>query len=96
MDPLILGALALMTVALLAAISQLQNSIRYIEKKLDSIAKQLGIEEKLDEESLSKIHAFLADGKRNKAIKAYRQATGAGLKEAFDAIQQIETKRTSQ
>lgn len=95
MDQIILGAIALIAIALFTSINQLQNSIRYMHKRLDSIAQQLGVEEIIDQDALSEIHTLLADGKRNKAIKMYRQVTGVGLKEAFDAIQLIEKKRTS-
>jgi ribosomal protein L7/L12 len=96
MEQIILGALTLITIALFATISQMQNSIQYVHKRLDFITEQLGVENLIDEQELSAIHILLAEGKQNKAIKAYRQSTGVGLKEAYDAIQLIEKKRTSQ
>lgn len=96
MELIILGAIILMALALFVTIAQLQNSIHYIHKRLDFFTEQLGVETIIDECELSTLHKLLANGKQNTAIKTYRQFTGVGLKEAFDAIQLIEKKRTSQ
>jgi ribosomal protein L7/L12 len=62
--------------------------LRRIERKLDRILSQLGIAP--DDESvtgLSDAVRRLADaGKKVEAIKAYRDETGAGLREAKEII----------
>ncbi len=64
--------------------------LRRIENKLDLILDHLKLEfdqhampdEELDEE----VRTLADDGKKIEAIKLYRELTGAGLKEAKDAI----------
>ena len=46
--------------------------------------------EELTPESLEKISNALIDGRKIEAIKEYRIATGLGLKEAKEALEEIE------
>ncbi|MCX4989646.1 MULTISPECIES: ribosomal protein L7/L12 [unclassified Streptomyces] len=61
--------------------------IAHVERRLDLILDHLGIRE--DPPHLPQVTAFLRDGKKIQAIKAYREATGAGLKEAKDAVERM-------
>ena len=61
--------------------------IAQVERRLDLILDHLGIRE--DPPHLPQVTAFLRDGKKIQAIKAYREATGAGLKEAKDAVERM-------
>jgi hypothetical protein len=59
-----------------------------IERKLDLIMENLGIEEpapEVDAEVLRELQA----GRKIQAIKAYRAATGVGLKEAKDDVEAV-------
>jgi ribosomal protein L7/L12 len=50
------------------------------------MAKRLGVPEPSED---NKIKALIAEGKKNEAIKRYRDITGAGLKEANDYIEKL-------
>ncbi|NUQ99530.1 MAG: hypothetical protein HOY79_24250 [Streptomyces sp.] len=58
-----------------------------IEHKLDLILGHLGLTEA--EPWSDEVNALLRDGKKIQAIKVYREATGAGLKEAKDAVDKL-------
>lgn len=44
-----------------------------------------------DAEFVAELQSLLADGRKIEAIKLYRERTGAGLKEAVDAVQSLQT-----
>jgi ribosomal protein L7/L12 len=60
-----------------------------IERQLQAIMDHLGIVEP----ALPQVVQALEAGKRLQAIKAYRDATGAGLKEARAAVDSIARER---
>jgi len=95
MEAFIIGVILIIMVSFLSVISQLQNQVRRLQKKADAIAKKLGIEETIPAEAEEEINRLLDQGKRIKAIKVYRQATGEGLKEASEFIDAYIRKRTS-
>ncbi|GAA3385033.1 ribosomal protein L7/L12 [Cryptosporangium minutisporangium] len=59
-----------------------------VERKLDVIIAHLGID--LPREAYPEVLALLRKGEKIAAIKAYREQTGAGLKEAKDAVEHME------
>ncbi len=64
--------------------------LRRIESKLDRILDHLGIRQNdlADDSGLSTTVRALADrGQKINAIKAYREETGAGLKDAKEAVE---------
>jgi len=61
--------------------------IARVERKLDLVLDHLGLHE--DEPSLPQVAALLRDGKKIQAIKAYREATGADLREAKEAVERM-------
>ncbi|MFD7299219.1 ribosomal protein L7/L12 [Streptomyces sp. NPDC059897] len=63
-----------------------------VERKLDLIIEHLGIETDTLGPGLDDVRALLRDGKKIPAIKAYREATGLGLKEAKDEVDRIESE----
>jgi ribosomal protein L7/L12 len=78
---IIIGGLLLASI--LSCINQLQNDVKRTNEILTKIAKQIGVPEtSVDAE----IEILISEGKKIKAIKIYRQATGAGLKEAKEHI----------
>lgn len=95
MEIVLICMLAVITVTFTTALSQLKNQVKILEKKADAIAEKLGVENGLTPELQSEIEKLLDEDKRVKAIKTYRIATGEGLKEASDAIEQIIKERTS-
>ncbi|MFD7664460.1 ribosomal protein L7/L12 [Streptomyces sp. NPDC059788] len=64
----------------------LQRRLQYMDRKLDRIMEHLGIEE-ADPEGMAEVDALLHKGQKIQAIKRYRELTGAGLKEAKDAVE---------
>ncbi|MFF4356641.1 ribosomal protein L7/L12 [Streptomyces sp. NPDC001604] len=89
----ILG-ISLLTLLVLFGIGSIENRISRadrraarIEHKLDLVLGHLGLTE--PEPWSHEVNALLRDGKKIQAIKVYREATGAGLKEAKDAVEKL-------
>ena len=62
-----------------------------IERQLRLVMDHLGVAE--PEPETTDIVAHLANGRKIEAIKTYRERTGAGLKEAKDAVEEIARHR---
>ena len=62
-----------------------------IERKVQLIMDHLGVAE--PEPDLPEVLHHLRHGRKIQAIKAYRQATGEGLKEAKDAVEELARER---
>jgi ribosomal protein L7/L12 len=62
-----------------------------VERKLDLIMEHLGVREP-ELANLAVLEELMA-GRKIQAIKAYREATGAGLKEARDAVELLARQR---
>ncbi|GAB2735054.1 hypothetical protein [Streptomyces bullii] len=77
--------LALIT--LQSRIAQADRRAARIERKLDHILDHLGLRE--HEPWREEVAALVRDGRRTRAIKAYREATGAGLLEAKEAVDRL-------
>jgi ribosomal protein L7/L12 len=58
-----------------------------VERKLDAVLDHLGVE--VHEPHLEQVEVLLGQGKTIQAIKAYREATGADLREAKEAVDRI-------
>jgi ribosomal protein L7/L12 len=84
---IIIGIMLLSSI--LTGIQQLRNDSKRTIKILGEIAKQIGVPETpVDDE----IKNLVVEGKKIKAIKMYRQATGLGLKEAKENIDLLSEK----
>lgn len=68
-------------------IPRLEKRVARIEHKLDLILAHLGLTE--PEPWSDEVNALVRDGKKIKAIKVYREATGAGLREAKEAVDKL-------
>ncbi|MEU1628989.1 ribosomal protein L7/L12 [Streptomyces sp. NPDC020096] len=68
-------------------LDRIDRRLDQLERKLDAILDHLGIE--VAGPDLRKVDELLQEGKTIAAIKAYREATGAGLKEAKDAVDEM-------
>lgn len=78
-------------IIIVASIKQMQSDIARINKNLNKIAKQVGVEDTITDE----LKGLLLEGKRIEAVKKYRIATGAGLveaKEYVDSLKEQEIK----
>ncbi|MFI6563837.1 ribosomal protein L7/L12 [Streptomyces sp. NPDC050534] len=69
-------------------ISRQDKRVARVEHKLDLILDHLGLRE--PEPWSDEVGALLRDGRKIEAIKVYREATGAGLKEAKEAVEKID------
>jgi ribosomal protein L7/L12 len=58
-----------------------------VERKLDAVLDHLGIE--VPQPHLEQVEALVAQGKTVQAIRAYREATGADLVEAKQAVDRL-------
>lgn len=58
-----------------------------VERKLDLVLDHLGLHQA--DPDLERVAALLRDGKNIQAIKVYREITGAGLKEAKEAVERM-------
>jgi hypothetical protein len=67
-----------------------QVRLALVERKLDALLDHLGVE--VPEPHLQQVEAMLRQGKTVQAIKAYREATGAGLREAKDAVDRLSAR----
>lgn len=68
-------------------ISRADRRVARVERKLDLIIDHLGLAEA--EPWRDDVSRLVRDGKKIEAIKTYREATGAGLKEAKDAVDRL-------
>jgi ribosomal protein L7/L12 len=66
-------------------VSGLEARLARVERKLDLLLKQLGIEQ--SEDGMQGVRDLVAAGKKIEAVKAYREKTGAGLREALEAVE---------
>lgn len=70
--------------------AQDRQRIARLERKIDLILAHLGIEDRAHALALSEVKQLAQAGRKIDAIKAYREATGVGLKEAKDAVEAME------
>ncbi|MFF1614079.1 hypothetical protein ACFVYA_40470 [Amycolatopsis sp. NPDC058278] len=90
---LLLGVVLLVAVVGLASsatdrkLGRVDRRLARVERKLDAIADRLGVS--TGEPELPEVTELLRQGKKIQAIKAYRDSTGADLKEARDAVERL-------
>ncbi|OIJ86281.1 hypothetical protein BIV25_41700 [Streptomyces sp. MUSC 14] len=71
-------------------LSGMDKRLVRIERRLALVAGRLGVEESDEERAQQeRVQALLREGKQVAAIKAYREMTGADLKEAKDAVDRM-------
>ncbi|MFE3176421.1 ribosomal protein L7/L12 [Amycolatopsis sp. NPDC059090] len=66
----------------------LERRMTRLERKLDLVLGHLGVQEP-DGALAAELEPLLREGKTIAAIKRYREVTGAGLKEAKDAVDRM-------
>jgi ribosomal protein L7/L12 len=72
-------------------IDALVDRVDRLTRQVAMLADQLGIDlEELEPAASGEVALLVQRGKKIEAIKAYRDATGAGLKEAKDAVEAME------
>ena len=76
-------------------LEQRLSSISRIDAKLDVLLKHSGLEYDPYKDLPSAVVEAVARGNKIEAIKRYREATAAGLKEAKDFIEEIQRRSGS-
>ncbi len=81
----------------LAQLARIQARLRDSEAKLDALLKHLGVELGQFAAPSDQVKALARDPKTQiQAIKAYREQTGLGLKEAKEVIDQLARAATAE
>ncbi|MFF5799952.1 hypothetical protein [Streptomyces albogriseolus] len=75
----VLGVISIQT-----QLTRSERRVARVERKLDVVMRHLGLEEEVPRRD--EILALVRDGKQVQAVKLYREATGAGLLEAKQAV----------
>lgn len=75
----VLGVISIQT-----QLTRSERRVARVERKLDAVMRHLGLEEEVSRRD--EILALVRDGKQVQAVKLYREATGAGLLEAKQAV----------
>lgn len=73
-------------------IGALRARILTLEQKLEFLFQTLGLEFEKSSEAQPEIMNYLRNGQKINVIKVYMEQTGAGLKEAKDAVDALERK----
>ena len=94
-DGIIIGVLFITIIIMSNKLSQMRDQLYKLNKTLEKLALQMGVKE-LDyvdeEEVLESLKDLLKKGKKIKAIKEYRVATGESLKESKEKIDEFYEK----
>ena len=64
-----------------------------LEKKVDAMMKHIGMTYYPFHDVPEAIHAHIRKGNTIEAIKLYRQHSGAGLRDAKDAVEEMRSRR---
>ncbi|WEO97381.1 ribosomal protein L7/L12 [Streptomyces sp. FXJ1.172] len=76
--------------AVQSRLSGMDKRLVRIERQLALVADRLGLEEPDEQRAQrERVEALVHEGKQIAAIKAYREMTGADLKEAKDAVDRM-------
>ncbi|KUN99692.1 ribosomal protein L7/L12 [Streptomyces caeruleatus] len=68
-------------------ISQADQRVARVERKLDLVLDHLGLD--AEDPRMGEVLSLVRTDKKIQAIKVYREITGAGLKEAKDAVDRL-------
>ncbi|WP_240677851.1 ribosomal protein L7/L12 [Actinacidiphila soli] len=85
----ILPLLAISLFAYGLTVSAMESKIKRVERKLDLLLQHLGADEPTPA-GLERVREQLRQGRQIQAIKIYRELTGAGLKEAKEAVDRLD------
>ena len=86
------GAVVVLAQSGLGALDRRLDRLSRIEGKLDALLKHSGIHFDPLDGFPAEALAALKQGRKIEAIKHYRQATGAGLAEAKDAVEEAQRR----
>jgi ribosomal protein L7/L12 len=81
------------SINMIRGMSRMESRLARLERRVDAIAAHVGLPPEPVPAGMDEVLALLADGRKIPAIKRYREVTGAGLREAKDAVDEIERHR---
>lgn len=84
---LVVSVISVLLAAIADARKALARRIDRVERKLDLLLDKLGAG---PQDEWAGVRDLLAKGRKIEAIKLYRERTGAGLKEAKDAVESMD------
>src|ERR1700716_3734406 len=84
---ILVGAAMLGSAAVERKLGRVNRRLARMERKLDTVLNHLGIA--TSDPEFEHVNAFLRQGKKIHAIKAYRESTGADLKEAKERVERL-------
>jgi ribosomal protein L7/L12 len=93
---LVIGSFWIYLVSELARLRRRLAALSRIEAKLDLVLQHAGLKYVPYANLPAPVIAALQSGRKIQAIKLYRDATGAGLKEAKELIEEVMATSTSQ
>jgi len=71
-------------------IFQLRRKVRQLEEQVEILMRKLNLKyDKREDEIPSEVYDLLLQGKKLDAIKAYREATGASLKDSKELVESL-------
>lgn len=88
------GLIAGATIVRMSSRENYLRSLSRLEAKLDALLKHEGIRFDPYADVPQPVLDALRHGKKIEAIKAYRMATGVGLKEAKDYVEELQRRAT--
>lgn len=83
---LVILAVGLMIGSVERRLRRMERRLRKVEYRIDVVSRHVGVPTNDDE--LQAVDLLLERGSKIKAIKLYREITGAGLAEAKEAVEQ--------
>ena len=89
---LLIGGLVAVVVVRLASSDAPSRALSRLEGKLDALMKHHGVRYDAYADLAPSVLDALRRGKKIQAIKAYRVASGAGLKEAKEYIEELQRR----
>jgi ribosomal protein L7/L12 len=99
MDELILGTVIVVSAVLvafrmrMAALERRLDTLSRLDAKLDALLKHAGIRFDPYGDVPAAVSAALARGEKIEAIKHYRAATGSGLREAKEFVEEVQRRK---
>lgn len=81
--------ISVVTVSLAIRMDKLEKEIHRMKTKLNRISEHIGLPDPVSEELKTVLLELVSKGEKIKAVKEYRKATGAGLLEAKQYVDEL-------
>jgi Ribosomal protein L7/L12 C-terminal domain len=97
-DPLFISVISVVGVGFASVVARIEalrrrvDRLSRVEAKIDALLKHSGVQFDPLGDVPTAVRDALSRGEKIEAIRMYREATGAGLKEAKDAIEELQRR----